>query len=865
MPLVGEPPKHAREVSLDEMPAIFEWPEFDFFGFMEHTGEDREAQALESGKWACSVADRRCVIAPSERCYHFIGTVQQFVDMYPFPIRRMYSHVTCGWANWASWRTWLTKVRDGSMLAAAEELLWLMCLGDRSAGEQPPTAHQHTLGPPTFVTNGNNFGGPNKTYCWWLRNLCPVEPTDVVPEGEQWSELAVSGTPETKTVKRSYSPRNMATAFARAHCDCSGGDTSEFGRPANQPCRMYATWRRQLTCNFALFAAHFAPTISAQWLRDRGDDEQAIMLIPFTQSKWGPCALIPLGAGLAVFGDKRDATRTGASQGNELAALISDGVETMFASYASNEQRDAVVMVPWSQSPTFVAQSQAQREAATHAGLCAAWCTMAALDDHPAYVPAGLAFERAAALTQYGAHQSQQAGIWTSAKPLVRYRTARAWSQQEDLHPEEWFREREAFLDAEAARGTQLAACIAAMDDGDGDMIAIADNVRTAADYRNEIPFPLNGLPTFTDPVLRMLRFVERPLSLSTRWFARLPPQSVPPGFAPMPWTSILRDWARRACCSAINKTGDREFDILKHGETTMRRPRYVCIGPGGAYEIPHADGIGTYNAMSIVYERMEGTDLYDKLDYQKEGRTHWVLSLLERLLGTHDDRQLMALIMQGVRWMVNMPLQIRIAPNLERMDTRVQGVGHAFKKLIDKGLYYKYTKLRRANEKVEPDGPGPFNVLPLCSVGSGGTDKPDNPSESRIIGDQTSPHPAARRTGAKLAAWSSRRGTSREPQRHDGAHAGHGASGPAPRREQVPDARPRAQDAPPLRVPQCSHPELLLHARRYVPGGHEGRRAAYVLPIRDGAGRGAHVLLPGAHPVCRDRQRRQTGVRHRQ
>jgi hypothetical protein len=75
-------------------------------------------------------------------------------------------------------------------------------------------------------------------------------------------------------------------------------------------------------------------------------------------------------------------------------------------------------------------------------------------------------------------------------------------------------------------------------------------------------------------------------------------------------------------------------------------------------------------------------------------------------------------------------------------MDTRVQGVGHAFKKLIDKGLYYKYTKLRRANEKVEPDGPGPFNVLPMCSVGSGGTDKPDNPSESRIIGDQTSPHP---------------------------------------------------------------------------------------------------------------------------
>jgi hypothetical protein len=167
-----------------------------------------------------------------------------------------------------------------------------------------------------------------------------------------------------------------------------------------------------------------------------------------------------------------------------------------------------------------------------------------------------------------------------------------------------------------------------------------------------------------------------------------------------------------------------------------------VCIGPGGGKLISHIDGIGHYNALSIVYELDTATGLYDKLDYQRPGRTHWVLSVIKRIFGDHDDEQLMSLIMHGVRWGVKAPLQIRIAPNLERLDSRIRGVGAASKKLIDKGLYYKYRPLRRAHEAISPDGPGPFVIIPTYVVGTGGTDKPDNPDEKRIIGDQTSPHP---------------------------------------------------------------------------------------------------------------------------
>ncbi len=181
----------------------------------------------------------------------------------------------------------------------------------------------------------------------------------------------------------------------------------------------------------------------------------------------------------------------------------------------------------------------------------------------------------------------------------------------------------------------------------------MADKVMTAADYRMELPFP------------------------------------VPPGFKPQPWTSILRGWARRACCASLNQTASRDLECYANGSSVQRRPEYVCIGPGGAKEIAHADGIGTYNALTIIWELDPATGLYDKLDFERPGRTHWVINMLRQLLGKHDDHQLLSLITHGVRWGVQAPMQIRIAANLERLDERARGVGEAFAKLLKKGLYY--------------------------------------------------------------------------------------------------------------------------------------------------------------------------------
>ena len=151
-----------------------------------------------------------------------------------------------------------------------------------------------------------------------------VPPSDVVPVAERWSELAVSGSPEQKTVKRSYTPRNMAFDQAEAHARVTGGDTSEFGRPANQPCRMYPIWRKQLAHNFGLFAAFYAPTLTAAWLQQAAR-QPALIMVPIAQSSEGTCAMVSLREPPSVFGVARD-KRVAVTQQGEAAAAFLGGI-----------------------------------------------------------------------------------------------------------------------------------------------------------------------------------------------------------------------------------------------------------------------------------------------------------------------------------------------------------------------------------------------------------------------------------------------------------------------------------------------------------------------------------------------------------
>ena len=113
---------------------------------------------------------------------------------------------------------------------------------------------------------------------------------------------------------------------------------------------------------------------------------------------------------------------------------------------------------------------------------------------------------------------------------------------------------------------------------------------------------------------------------------------------------------------ASLNATADREFELWHDGTTERRRPAYLCLGAGCAMQIEHADGIGSYSAFSLIWERIEGTDQYGLLDFTRETRTHWNLAVIRELLGDIDDQRLFSYLMHGVRWGVDAPRQIRIS-----------------------------------------------------------------------------------------------------------------------------------------------------------------------------------------------------------
>ena len=762
LPMAHLPLRYERELSLDALPAGYEWPVFAFCAFYEHSGEEREAEAEVLQRPTCSVANRRTILQPSALCTHYRGTVQQFVQMYPHAIERQCNHVECRAANWASWRTWPQKILDGTMLAAAEEFLWVNSIGDRSGGEQPPSALQHIIGPPTFVVNGHDFAAPSKTYCWWARNVPPFEPTRrLLPEG-RWCELTVTGDAETRMLKRTYTPRNMATAKARAHASLPPLVSSDAGRPAAQPCAEYGEWRADMLHNFAIFASHYAPTLHS--VGDANAPRQ-IIIMPTTSAP-SPCFLLPLSGEAEAFGVEWDTTRTAVEQAERACEfLLNGGASTMHVCKVPESEGTVLVALPWEDAPRHVVISPAQLDAARNAGACAVWCSLDALAGTVAHLHAALVCERMRAISTYGPYSNLQIGMWAHSKPLVRFRTQHEWASRQDLsktrRDDQWAN----FLREERARGVQLQKALAlrmnalraapSEDERDAQKVnqrlellaSIGDMVVTAADLVDDIAPPRQGLPEYSCSSLRMLRFIDSPIRHSTEWLARLPPQAVPPGgHAPRAFAGIIGGWGRRFIIDALNGAAEREFELwetagdgAENARTSKPRHEYLCLGKGAAVMIPHTDGIGHWNALDVIWEAVpHEDDLYVPLDFERECNIHFVLSYMGQVLGGCDDQRMLSFLFNGVRWGIDMPHQVRIAPNLMRMDTRIRGVGAAFRKLYDKGLFTNVRRLRRAHEPMRK---APLLYIPGYVVGSGGTDKPDNPNEKRIVGDQSSPH----------------------------------------------------------------------------------------------------------------------------
>ena len=714
----------------------FVWPRITHYAFYEDKGHIREAwRAI--GVVSCSVADRPTMIPPSDGCYHFIAQVYDFVQAAAaagLTIVKQTNHIECGPATWSSWKTWPAKILDGRMLEAGEEFIWINSLGDASLGEQPHTAHEHTVGPPTQIINANQHDGANKTWCLWTRHVDDIPPSDIVPLHERHDELShVSGSKEERMLQRSGTEPQMARAIV-ATMHATQTHIADAGRAANVPGTHYHEHRRAFRHNLGILAAAYAPTLARDVLTDASRVEACAIIMPLAPTPVGPVVMVPL-QGSEVFGVQLDGTRSPKEQAEEASRFLSIGIETQYM-HGMKDSPDLVVAVPWDVSPAVFITSPQQLLDAREAHQPAVWATADAIAGSLAYEPALYAIQRVIAMQGAVLHDDLNVGVWRKAKPaIMRQRAAAFASAPDDKEARTRWQQ---FIAKERKRDAIMRADLINADRGDNLLLRVCSDVRTAADYEAELPVPPQRLPEYDDPALLFILVPEPPLPLIKEWLHTLPPQAVPPGFRPMPWSDVMRTWARRMTCDFRNQNMVYDAYCLEQGSppTSMKRADDIVFGRGAAKQIRHEDGIGTWNAFDVILEvRADG--LLDALDYTKVEPRPWFFEAIAEYIGSDSNQEILSFIFHGVRWKLDAPRQVRLCHNLARLNAIVPEVNEALFEL-ERLQYIEIRWVCRVQDKFDVDGPCPFNYIPGWDVGIGGLMKANG--KARCVGNMTAP-----------------------------------------------------------------------------------------------------------------------------
>ena len=757
LPLLGMPARFDREITLPVPPGHV-WDRYDVVCLHEHSGSFRESWASRSLRGrpvrACSVAERRTSTPPSPGNAHVIGDVLAFLSVYPHPIPLVTGHVTCGDANFASWTTWADKIASGAMLARAEEIHYFRSLGALAAMEQPPTAHEVILGPASFQTAAELHGERNtKTYLWFARGLNTVSPSDVVPEHMRVNfKASVAGSPEEKMLQRSFIARSVADAHTAAWLPQLAAVPTSYARPAAEPCDAYEAGRAALQHNFRVFSARYAPRIDEVVLADPKREWRAVVIIPMHAAD-GTWALRPAGA---LYGGRHDPTVSLEVQAKALGAFLGGGVPPALACTAQNATQDYLVIMPHTERPLRGATDAASLAQMASEGHEHIWCRPGALDG-TAYLYVGLVLRRVdSARRAMAPEEGVQIGMWEIPRPVISSVAAHEWSAAaaDAKAPEEW----EAFLATDRDAAADFKSKLTAADTGDGALAAIANVTACAADLASELCPPEQGLPNFDLPWLRRHPYPARTPSVSAHWLAEIPPQALPAGCpAAVPWTQAVRTWARRMICNALDTSADFGVELWRYGASEKPRGKFLCLGKGAAYNVPHTDGVGTWNYFDVLWRRRDSDGWLEPMDFGKRVTDHKDIEFLFEIFSPPggprcSDQELLSMLSRKGGAVLKAggadgpPRQIRIDKNLSSLDTRIRQVAAPTLKLVKEGLY-RAVAIREADGKLCVDGPCPLLHVPGYVNSTGGADKgpvvPGGPSaaEARRVGNDSSPH----------------------------------------------------------------------------------------------------------------------------
>jgi hypothetical protein len=729
LPLIGEPPTFDREIQLP-VAADFVWPKATHFCMYEHNGAFTLAlfELLKGG--IISVANRRCTRPPPPNCYHFIGTVQEFVEAYPYPLGMVISHVTCAPAAAAATLKLPERIRDGSFKETALEILWCLHLGTCAAAEQPATNLHYVLGPPTFVTNATRHGGRrHKVFTWWLRGL------DKVPDGEETPinlllpRLSGSNA-ETRMLRRTETPLSLARSHARAW-NVDVWANAETDRPANALSSGYAAALAELEERYGIFAAGFAPHVSSQLANSEKRSERYAFVVPIAHDG-EHLAMVRLdGGSFAVTIENGESATDAVSRLKPFLPCEADDHQLFARRAASN---DAVIAFPNATKPTQTLRTQTAYLEAVNSGTKVAWCTLDAISEQPTMQIAAEALMRAHGMAGTSPFSGFKVGCWNAPKPIVKCRASRRYEIAE-ASPEasaQWAR----FLQLERARAKELKQ--AYKEQGEA-TLPFVDVVISAADKADELPMPDQGFPCYSDASMGRVTYPEPPAPLLLEWINITPPQQLPPGYEnlELPITKLLRRAYRNDMVEALNMTVAHDWECVVSGNSNLPRHEYKAYGDECFCMLPHLDGIGHFRANEILWKR-HPNGLYRPLRFEDMGRDHKRWDMIKKHIGATTDQELLSFLFHGVNWKVDAPRQMRIGRNVESLKTRAVKVGRSTAKLIKTGLW-ECTKLAKAGALVSPEDAF-AHCIPGYSVGVGGQDKPDNPSECRKTSDSTAP-----------------------------------------------------------------------------------------------------------------------------
>ena len=708
------------------LPDGFEWPKLEFFAFYEHSGAFREAWP----SLACSVANRPTDVAPSNGKYHFCMDVHLFLSVYPYPIGTCTTGVTCTYSTWANHSNWREHVKSGKIKEKAEEFLFMLYIGARTAGEHPPSCFEAVIGPPSFITTYFEHGPPDdahpttsKTVEWYTRNLDKVPPSHIVPDHLRLPRPSHANRDVSMVIRST-----MPASFARAHAAVWAKDAQASfsdGRPAWQVAPGYGAHRLLMHSNYAAFASQFAPMVTEATLRAE-DRPPFLVAVPIGMGD-ECCALIPLRH--AGFAQPLQQGVPLPEQMRGLCSFLPEHEEPQLMHITRDSHGDVIFAVPYIER---VVGAVDRIPTDPPRNVKAVWVTYGALSKGQ-FEHTALAMERRQSFVEPVPWMRARVGVTQGPVPVTPHRASAMYrsgsNPRADVQWSEWLEEERSHVDV-------LYAAFEEADGGTGILDAFVGNIHTAFTRAHELQPPEQGLPRLDPAHYAMMPYPDAPMPLHTSYLARVPPQQLPEGFPEtLRWVEVLRTWTRRMLVRAIGMNAEHDFECYDAGWSDKPRHPFLCIGPGGFHNFSFTDGVGDipYNQFLL---RVHPDGLLRPMHF--EHFDHKDLEVVIGQMGFSTDKELLSFLIHGARWKVVWPRQLRVSHSVFSLKTRARGVGEATAKLVEAGLYIAELLITRG-ETLSEDVPCTA-TLPQYSTGMGGADKTDKP-EKRPCGNTSDPH----------------------------------------------------------------------------------------------------------------------------